>query len=154
MFTHLSHLPIKASHWLVERTGAYWPQFTVLRETDLVRIRVRGSVCSFTSSFETLCFVPLLIGQSWSTEPSLFAVPRCLLPGRGWGWAVVARKAEFQFLPNRQSLPAFGASGLSTVILPRTDGKNQCPPLAFWIASVPSQHTLRVAAPARQLSFF
>lgn len=49
--------------------------------------------------------------------------------------------------------PAFGA-GLSTVILPRTVGKNQCLPLAFWIASVPSLHTLRVAAPRRQLSFF
>lgn len=36
---------LRASHWLVERTGAYWPQFTVLRETDLVRIRVWGSDC-------------------------------------------------------------------------------------------------------------
>lgn len=34
---------LRASHWLVEQTGAYWPQFTVLRETDLVRLRVGGS---------------------------------------------------------------------------------------------------------------
>lgn len=135
--------------------GAYWPQFTVLRETDLVRLRVRGQGWGVFAHSQALWKPYVLRHCSWvnlgthsfhcfqSLGVSFTAVKQ--IRSHGWGWAVVARKAKFQFLPSRQSPPAFGAPGLSTVILPRMVGKNQCPPLAFWIASVPSQDMLRVS---------
>lgn len=135
--------------------GAYWLQFTVLRETDLVRLRVRGQGWGVSAHSQILLKPYVLRHCSWvslgthslpcsqTLGVSFTAVKQ--IRSCGWGWAAVARKAKFQFLPSTQSPPAFGATGLSTVILPRTVGKNQCPPLVFCIASVPSQNTLRVS---------
>lgn len=114
----------------MEQTGAYWPQFTVLRETDLVGLRVRGQGWGAFAHSQALLkpyVLCLCLSVNLGTHSlhcfqtlgvSFPAVKQ--IRSRGWGWTAVARKTEFQFLPNRQSPPAWPMSCcLVHMILPR-----------------------------------